>query len=273
MKKLAFILGITILLSSCSKDENPVSNTLTDVDLILASEKSSFADNIDINYSSELADSYNSYNNKSTTNVFTTCANISIDNANPGEFPKTITVDFGSSCTINGITRSGILTITLTDYVINNGSQMTIVRGSNYYVNGYKVEGTIVYENTTTDPNIPSWNRDLSNGKITTPTGSIYTYTDTRSVELIEGSTTLTLTDNVYKVTSGTRTVVRPNNTTLTSTVIIPLIKSYSCSYISEGSLDLQGTYLDGILDYGNGTCDNQATYTHSNGQVFNISL
>lgn len=258
---------------SCSKEDNPISNSLTDADLVLASEKSSFADNLDINYSSELADSYDSYTNKSTLSTLTTCATVSIDNANPGQFPKTITVDFGTSCTFNGITRSGTLTITLTDYVINYGSQMTIVRGNNYYVNGYKVEGTIVYENTTTNTNIPSWDRNLTNGKITTPTGGVYTYTDSRSVELIEGASTLTLTDNVYKVVSGTRTVYRPNNTFLTCTILTPLIKSYSCAYISQGSLDLQGTYLDGVLDYGNGNCDNQATYTHVNGQVFNITL
>lgn len=273
MKKLVFILGISILMFSCSKDDNPVNNSLTDADLVIASEKSSFSDNLDINYSSELADNYDSYTERSTQSTFSTCATVAIDNATPGQFPKTITVDFGSSCTINGITRSGTLTITITDYVMNYGSVMTIVRGSNYYVNGYKVEGTIVYENTTTNPSIPSWDRDLTNGKITTPVGGVYTYTDSRSMQLIEGAGTLTLTDNVYKATSGTRTVYRPNNTYLTSTIVTPLIKSYSCAYISEGSLDLQGTFLDGVLDYGNGNCDNQATYTHVTGQVFNISL
>jgi len=51
------------------------------------------------------------------------------------------------------------------------------------------------------------------------------------------------------------------------------LIKKYSCNYISQGQLDLQGSFLDGILDYGDNTCDNQATYTHSNGAVYNVNL
>lgn len=274
MKKLALILSLSFAFFSCTKEDNPVNNSLTDSDLLLASTQTSFGDNLDINYSSQLSDDYSSYSSskisESTTDV---CAVISIDNANPGEFPKTISVNFGTGCEINGITRSGTLTITLTDYVMNYGSTMTIVRGNDYYINGYKFEGTIVYENITTNVNLPEWTRDLTNGKITTSSGSVYTYTDSRSMQLIEGVGTATLTDNTYKAISGTRTVVRPDASTLTCTVLTPLIKSYSCAYISEGSLDLQGTFLDGVLDYGNGACDASATYTHSNGQVFSISL
>ena len=42
MKKFVFILGISIFMFSCSKEDNPISNSLTDADLVLASEKSSF---------------------------------------------------------------------------------------------------------------------------------------------------------------------------------------------------------------------------------------
>lgn len=273
MKKTLLILGISFFFFSCTKEEQ-LANALTDTDLLLVSEKSSFADNLDINYSSQVTDDYDSYNsNRTSQSTQATCAVITIDNATPGVFPKTISVDFGSGCTTNGITRSGTLTITIDNYVTENGSTMTIVRGNDYYVNGYKVEGTLTYENITTDPNIPAWNRDLTDGKITTPAGAIYTYTDTRSIQLIEGASTLTLTDNVYKAVSGSRTVYRPNSTFLTCTVITPLIKSFSCAHISEGSLDLQGSYLDGILDYGDGSCDATATYTHSDGNIYTISL
>lgn len=275
MKKIALIFSTCLAMLSCSTEDNKEfsGNPLTDSDLVLATTKTGFSDEMDINYANDIANNYDSYSTRTSNNSLTTCASVTIDNANPGEFPKTITVDFGNECNINGIVRSGTLTITLTDYVTNFGSQMTIVRGNNYYINGYKLEGTIVYENTTTNSNIPSWDRDLIGGKMTTPAGNVYTYTDSRSVQLIAGASTPTLTDNTYKAISGTRTVNRPNNTTLTSTILTPLIKSHNCAYISEGSLDLQGTFLDGVLDYGNGNCDNQATYTHVTGQVFNITL
>lgn len=271
MKKLWFFFAVSFAFVSCSKDQDDVeTNSLNDSDLLQINVLSNFADDADINYSSERAVEYD-YSNVARTGD--NCATVSIDNANYGEFPKTITVDFGQGCTINNITRKGTLTIVLTNYIYNTGSKMTITRGNDYYINGYKVEGTIVYENITTNAEIPAWTRDLTNGKITTPAGGIFTYTDSRSVQLIEGASTWTLTDNVYKVISGSRKVVRPNNTFLNAEVLTPLIKSFSCAHISEGTIQLEGTYLDGVLDYGNGSCDNIATYTHSNGCVYTISL
>jgi hypothetical protein len=82
------------------------------------------------------------------------------------------------------------------------------------------------------------------------------------------------LGDNIYAVISGTHTVNRPNGSTLTSTIVQPLIKKYACNYISQGQLNLQGTVLNGILDYGNNECDNLATYFHNpNGVTYNVNL
>lgn len=273
MKKIVFLFYLSLAFIACSKDEEITNTGLNDSDLMVASVSSSFGDDSDINFSVNLANDYSSYSSRSVSNTQVGCPNIMVDNANPGEFPKTFTVDFGANCIINGITRSGSLTVILDDYVANYGSTLTVVRGNNYYINGLKFEGTIVYENVTTDVNLPTWTRGLSNGKITTSTGGIYTYNDSKTVQLIEGVGTSTLTDNVYKAISGTRHVIRPNNTNLTSTILTPLIKSYSCNYISEGTLDLQGTFLNSVLDFGDGNCDNSATYTHSNGQVYTVNL
>jgi hypothetical protein len=183
------------------------------------------------------------------------------------------TVDFGTGCLHNGILRSGIITVTFSNYFIEYGSTMTITRSNNYYVNNRKLEGTVVYENITTNTSIPKWNRTVTNGKLTTLTGVIYTFYGTRTVQQTEGVGTLTLGDNTYEVLSGNHTVTKPSGSTLTVTVVETLIKKYSCSYISQGQLDLQGSFLDGILDYGDNTCDNQATYTHSDGTVYNVNL
>lgn len=65
----------------------------------------------------------------------------------------------------------------------------------------------------------------------------------------------------------------KSNGSSLTVTVQETLIKNYSCNYISQGQLYLQGSFLDGFLDYGNNNCDNQATYTRSDGSVYNVNL
>ncbi len=271
--KMYFFSILLVTCVSCNKDDEKTENV--DSEMVSANMTAEFTSELDFNAGIDVANNNSSYADKTTTeiSVVPTCATVSVNNTTPGVFPKVFTVDFGTGCTQNGITRSGILTITLSDYVMNNGSTMTIER-SNYYVNLRKIEGTIVYTNQTTNISLPQWTRTLTNGKITFLNGAVFTHSGTRTVRQTAGVSTALLGDNVYEVISGTHTVNRPNGSTLTSTVVQPLIKKHACNYISQGQLNLQGTVLNGILDYGNNECDNLATYTHSpNGQVYNVNL
>lgn len=270
-----FFALLIISFVSCNKeeDEKPVENV--DSEMVGANMTADFTSELDFNSGIDLANNNSSYSNKTTNevSVVPACATVTVNNTMPGVFPKIFTVDFGTGCTQNGITRSGILTITLSGYVMNNGSTMTIER-SNYYVNLRKIEGTVVYTNETTNSSIPQWTRTLTNGQITFPNGAIFTHSGTRTVRQTAGVSTGILADNIYEVISGTHTVNRPNGSTLTSTIVQPLIKKYACNYISQGQLNLQGTVLNGILDYGNNECDNLATYFHNpNGVTYNVNL
>lgn len=267
------ILATALSLVSCSKEEE-VRGTDLDQKLMIAATEVDFTNEVDFNSGMEVASDNSSYSvsKNGSLSSLTTCATVTVDNSTPGVFPKVFTINFGNGCINNGIHRSGILTITLTDYLMNTGSVMTIER-SNYYVNGRHVEGTVTYTNQTSNPDTPQWTRTITNGKITNLLGEVYTHYGTRTVKQMEGVATLMLADNVYHVISGTHTINRPNGTTLTLTVVETLIKKYACNWISQGQLDLQGTYLDGILDYGNNNCDNQAMYTHSNGTEYPVSL
>ncbi|KGO90288.1 hypothetical protein [Flavobacterium suncheonense] len=279
MKNLRFqllsgLFALTVSLVSCSKEEDVKGSSDVDQKMMMASAEIDFVNEADFNSGMEVASDNGSYSgkNSSHTAALTACATVTVNNITPGVFPKVFTINFGNGCINNGIHRSGILTITLSDYLMNTGSVMTIER-SNYYVNGRHVEGTVTYENETTNPDTPQWTRTITNGQITNLQGEVFTHHGTRTVKQTEGVGTLTLDDNVYHILSGTHTVNRPNGTSLTVTVVETLIKKYACNYISQGQLDLEGTYLDGILDYGDNTCDNQATYTHSNGTVYPVNL
>mgnify|MGYP001562858802 CR=1 FL=1 len=269
------LLAVTLSLVSCTKEEE-VKNVSSDADqkLMTASAEIEFTNELDFNSGIEAASDNGSYSSKNSNNTATlaTCASVSVNNTTPGVFPKIFTINFGGGCMINGIHRSGILTITLSDYLMNNGSVMTIER-SNYYVNGKHIEGTVTYENETTNPDTPLWIRTVTNGQVTNLQGDTYTHHGTRAVKQMEGVSTPMLADNVYHVVSGTHTINRPDGSTLTLAVEQTLIKKYACNYISQGQLNLFGTYLDGVLDFGNNTCDNQATYTHSNGTVYPVTL
>lgn len=275
MKNLkAYIFALmTILVSSCTREEQTTENV--DSDMVATSMIADFTSELDFNAGIEIASNNSSFSSRNSNeiNTFPSCATVTVNNATPGVFPKIFTVDFGTGCTNNGITRSGILTITLSGYVMANGSTMTIER-NNYYVNLKKIEGTVVYTNQTTNADIPQWSRTVTNGKVTFPNGAYFTHFGTRTVRQTAGVGTITLGDNIYEVISGTHTVNRPNGSTLSSTVIQPLIKKYACNYISQGQLNLQGTILDGVLDFGNNECDNLATYYHNpNGITYNVNL
>lgn len=267
------LLLVFLIFIACNKEEN----IAVDKELINVSADIDLTNELDFNSGIEASNDNSSYSNRltvvSVSNALTSCATVTVDNATPGVFPKEFTVDFGTGCTYNGITRSGILTITISDYVLNNGSLMTIERGNNYYVNGRKVEGTVVYENTTTNTSIPQWTRTITNGKITNLAGVIFNHYGTRTVKQTAGVSTLIFADNIYEITSGNHTITREGGSSLSLTVVEPLIKKYACNHVSQGKLDLLGSVLDGVLDYGNNECDNLATYTHSNGNIYNVIL
>ena len=277
LKRYAFLVlfSLSLTFQSCNKDEDDkIIESVVDQELLIANAQIDFTNELDFNMGVDVASDYDSYYSSRTvfTSILPPCAIVSVDNATPGEFPKVFTIDFGTDCSYNGINRSGIITITLTDYFLNFGSQMTVER-TNYFINGRKIEGTVVYENQTTNADIPKWSRTVSNGKLTALNGAVFTFSGTRTIQQSAGVQTLALSDNIYEVLSGTHTVTRPNGTSLTVTVLEKLIKKYDCTYISQGKLNLQGTYLNGVLDYGDTTCDNQATYTHSNGNIYNVTL
>ena len=273
MKKLSmFAFGVLFLAGvSCSREER----TGVDQQLLSASSEIDQTNEIDFKEGIDLTTSQSTYESRPAEPTLTNdCLTITVDNPGIGVFPKTYTLNYGDGCTFNGITRAGTLTITLTDYLMNSGSVMTIVRGDDYYINGRKLEGTITYVNTTTNSEIPQWNRTIANGGIVTLNGNYFTFSGQRTVRMTAGVNTLILADNVYEISSGTHNVVNPNNgNSLNMAVVEPLIKKYACPHISQGKLSLQGVVLDGVLDYGDNTCDNQAVYTHSNGNTYAVTL
>jgi hypothetical protein len=183
------------------------------------------------------------------------CATVTITPAQG--FPKTVVIDFGVSCTHNGITRSGKINIVLTDSVRRPGSTATMTF-TNYFVNLYKVEGTITWTNTST-PNTRSWTRVTTNGKITAPNARFWLHEGTRSVTQTAGVGTPTPIDDIFLVTSGNHTVTNSSNISRTCTILEALQRKVACSNIDKGKIKVQGPNHYATIDFGDGTCDNLA--------------
>jgi hypothetical protein len=270
MKKINFlfsalsILALTVV--SCTKDDVVAASDTTP---IVASASIDVVNELDIQTGTQI--SFEKLTSKKTDKSLTTsCAVVTMD-PQTTTFPKTFYVNFGDGCTTNSITRKGKLKITFSGYITETGSTMTVERVG-YSVNGNKVEGKIVYKNTTTSPNVPQWTRTITDGKFTDNKGEIYLNSGTHTVKQTAGVSTLPLDDNTYEMTEGTHTVTKANGAKITLTVLESIIKKQSCDYVSKGQLKVESTFLNGVIDYGNGDCDNKATYTQG-GIAFPITL
>lgn len=106
---------------------------------------------------------------------------------------------------------------------------------------------------------------------ITYPNGTVYTRVGSRVRELIEGyATPLIWADNIYSVTGSWATTF-PSGIQ-TATITTPLLVKLSCPHIVSGVLNIMRNETSSNIDFGDGTCDNLATFT-INGNVYNIIL
>ena len=90
--------------------------------------------------------------------------------------------------------------------------------------------------------------------------------------EWVEGFGNDDFTDDVFEITGHWNATFLSGNTH-TYQVITPLRREVTCMHFVSGSVDVERTNFSGVLDFGDGTCDNQATFTFDNGEVVNITL
>ncbi len=193
------------------------------------------------------------------------CAEVSVSPSTPGVFPKTVTVNFGTTgCTgDNGFVRKGKIIYTISDKLIKTGSTLAI-SFDNYSVNGHKLEGMYTIKNTGTLASI-QFNTTLENGKITYPDGKWYTKTSNVTWVYAAGSfTPADLSDDVFNL-SGSGTVTSSDGNTLSAESQDFLVRKYNCYNIVSGKLNLTYNSINGVLDYGNGECDNKAVLSIGN--------
>lgn len=255
------IISIAAGVSSCKKksSDNPATELQATVEL---SGDQAISDNLnsDAEYVLNEAAVNNDFAGSRTTNVtqtmnVLTCPDVTVS----AGFPKTISIDFGTGCTsTSGVTRSGKINVTLSDSLRASGS-VAIMTFDNYYVSGFKKEGTVTWTNTS-QGGTKSWSRKCENGKVTAPDGHYWVHSGTQSVTQTEGSSTpWNLLDDVFS-TTGSSTVTNSSGVSRTAEITSPLEKKVICDNIDKGAIKLSGPNHYAIIDYGDGTCDRQAT-------------
>jgi len=163
------------------------------------------------------------------------CATVTLAPSDPSVFPKTMTIDYGAGCTsINGITRKGKLTVTLTGKVRSAGTIISVAF-DNYSVNGYTLTGTYSLTPVIVSGGGVNYNVTVTNGSITSPSGAVYTYSGTETFTQTGGIGTSTVTDDIYAITGNFSYSGSGNDNSITGTVTTPLVRSADCPNITSG--------------------------------------
>jgi len=282
---LAIIFTSILIFSSCKKDtntnsaDNPDPALTSDAALNESSTESQFEDVFDITMGIQSSDAGENiglgtgagilYSNtfaerNSSADTVARCFTVTVIPNIAGQFPKTVTFDFGSGCLgKDGKLRSGKIVTIFTGPMIIPGSK-TSTTFINYSVDSFKVEGTYTVENTSTS-NKRAWATNVINGKITnTQTNNWVEWNATRERIQTEGNgTPLYFLDDVYQITGNSQGINSKGNE-WTSTITQPIIRKYSCRWRSKGEITVtrKSNTKTAILDYGDGSCDNKATLT-----------
>jgi hypothetical protein len=203
--------------------------------------------------------------NGNTTSA--TCPMITV--TNPNQFPgATLTIDYGTGCvdSTDGKTRRGSISAVFSDSWDSVGCVITISL-NNFYVNNIHYEGTV----KLTRNSLYSFTTDVLNGKCTT-TSWVIDWASTRTVSQTAGMSTTNPSDDVFSI-SGNANGVNRNGLAYTVNITQDLIKAQNCAHISKGVLELTPSgKATRTVDFGDGTCDNQATLT-INGNTFTFTM
>lgn len=268
------IASFVLALVACSGDDDE-NNVETQEGLVEQIKMSSNMDEVtdDILYiiENQYEDQSNGGRSPQDTNEFLPeCATVT-SNATGNTWEATI--DFGTTgCAMpNGNILKGVIIISgSTDF--SAMSQTIDYSFDNFYHNNRHIEGNRhvvrVLENVNGNPQ-STIELDLT---ITFPNGTVATREGERVWEWIEGVNTMfNPLDNVYLVT-GMWITTFPDNS-LTTEISTPLRVEIACQHIVEGTVNFSTNSNGLVLDYGDGTCDNQATISINGGEESPIIL
>lgn len=216
----------------------------------------------------------------------TACPDVTIVRLNaPSPFPVKIILDFGvDGCRSNdGHLRRGKIITIYTGRLLYPGSMATTTFDG-FYFDSTKVEGTHKITNTsppiTTQPPSRQFTADVIDAKLTRRNGDFSEWNSHKVITQVEGLGTIIPHDDIFKVEGNARGKVKrgPLVVLWESAITEPLVKRFNCRWIVKGRVRTvrANTTVNSpwvaVLDFGSGTCDNQAVIT-INGVSHQITL
>ncbi|WP_411766460.1 hypothetical protein [Winogradskyella sp. A3E31] len=185
---------------------------------------------------------------------------------------REVTIDFGSEgCMVRGHELMGKIILSWTR---DPEAQQRVITYEleDFFIDAKAVIGSrTILKELSNDNGNPQFTHtvDLT---VIWPNGLQASREGTKIREWIEGFGSGVFSDNVFEV-SGNWTTTFVNGNTHTYEVMQPLRREVICTYFVSGTVDVQRTNFGGTLDFGEGDCDNKATFTFNNGNEIEITL
>lgn len=267
VKLIVMTLGLSglMLSTSCRKIVRESQDTLTESDNEqaegISDDASAIADN-----AAKLGKQYSMRTDgtQSVYEVLSQCANVTHDTVSN---PRTLVVDFGSANCLcrDGRYRRGKILVSYTGRYFETGSVRTMTF-DNFYRNDNKLEGTrTITNNGLNAQGQYFWTINASNMKVTKTDGSIHSWNSTRTRTMVAGQNTSDWYDDEYLI-SGTASGINARGINYTAQITTPLHRALSCRWIDSGVIEISPEERrTRIVNFGSGTCDNEATITVGN--------
>lgn len=191
-------------------------------------------------------------------------------------FPVTMLIDYGTTGTVDpvdGKTRKGQIQAVFSSKWSTIGSTIT-VKLLNYYVQNAGAAGFVQYacDSMMIIHNSPySFTNNIIGGKCIASSWNLE-WACSRTLSQTAGTGDTIASNDVFEFT-GSAVGKNREGKNYTVNVVTPVVKSMSCAWIQSGRIDLTPEGLAvRTVDYGNGTCDSQATLT-INGNTFSFTM
>lgn len=261
-------LVLSFVFTSCKKEEQAEDFQTGAQDLVQLESIQTEVDNLSRQASDPQTAEQAAAHPQADQFAFSSCATITRDSIN-----QTITIDFGSGCTgRDGRTRSGKILIQYSGGGYFDPGSSRTTSFDNYYVDGRKIEGSrsCVNNGLNASGNM-NWTITATGMKMTRPDGSWRSWNGQRNREMTAGFGDSTWVNDVYRI-NGTGSGTNSQGTSFTAN-LVNLVRDHSCHWITSGTIDfVPSNRPSRSIDFGNGTCDDQATVT-VNGQTRTIQL
>lgn len=264
------VFAAALVFTSCTNDDSadlnePISSKEVAAVVVLDNASAQINNLLDDYFVAEGIAARSSQQAKSTQSCWSKKVVLDLKN-------QIVTLDFGSGCQLSsGDVIKGSIILT---YALDISSQSFVVTYTykDFYFNKLMVEGTneltVVRENSNGKPQSTL----KVDEKITWESGDFANRKGTKIREFSDGFDTRTYSDNVFLIT-GNWTDTFNNGTVIKGTVTESLRREMTCENFVSGKLKLERNEIYGVLDFGDGTCDNKAIFILSDGTEIEIVL